>query len=255
MRVKQSLELRKKSEKTIRNVPVLERPRERCLNHGPNVLSLRECIAVLLGSGPKGRGCLGLADDLLFSLGVLESNLSNDSQWSIFFRRVDGKTPLFAKTKGFGEASRSRLLVLFEILRKHRIYRSTENSCYREKPTEQSFEKIALQCLRRIPMTQRHASVEWFGFVPIYGDRVGEFCEIERGVDHHVNFSLNRFFAFALPLEPKAICLAHNHPSGYLNPSDVDRHLTQAVREACEMFSISLLGHWIVGPKHQRWLE
>src|SRR6476620_10690599 len=49
----------------IRNLPYLERPRERCLDSGPSCLSLRECIAVILCSGPPGIGSLGIASRIL----------------------------------------------------------------------------------------------------------------------------------------------------------------------------------------------
>jgi DNA repair protein RadC len=43
-----------------------------------------------------------------------------------------------------------------------------------------------------------------------------------------------------------ALILMHNHTSGQLHPSDNDRALTKKVKEAAEMFDISLLDHLIV---------
>ncbi|MFC3415656.1 JAB domain-containing protein [Algoriphagus hitonicola] len=42
------------------------------------------------------------------------------------------------------------------------------------------------------------------------------------------------------------IILAHNHPSGRLNPSEQDIRLTRRVREACRHVEIELLDHLIV---------
>ena len=46
-------------------VPATERPRERCLEKGARSLSIRECLALILNSGPKGKGSLGLSLEIL----------------------------------------------------------------------------------------------------------------------------------------------------------------------------------------------
>lgn len=45
------------------------------------------------------------------------------------------------------------------------------------------------------------------------------------------------------------IIVAHNHPSGNLTPSYKDRELTQAINDACELFSINLIDHFIFSRK------
>ena len=47
------------------NLPVQERPYERCIRHGAEGLSDRELLAVLLRTGSKERTVLELAGDLL----------------------------------------------------------------------------------------------------------------------------------------------------------------------------------------------
>jgi len=42
------------------------------------------------------------------------------------------------------------------------------------------------------------------------------------------------------------IILAHNHPSGNLQPSDADISLTKKIKKACEIFDIVLLDHIIL---------
>ncbi|MDY3572541.1 JAB domain-containing protein, partial [Enterobacter hormaechei] len=44
-----------------------------------------------------------------------------------------------------------------------------------------------------------------------------------------------------------AAILAHNHPSGYAEPSDTDRRITQRLKEALTLVDIRLLDHLIVG--------
>jgi DNA repair protein RadC len=55
-----------------------------------------------------------------------------------------------------------------------------------------------------------------------------------------------RIFQFALLSNASAIILAHNHPSGNLNPSTADRSLTEKIFKASKLLDINLLDHIIV---------
>jgi len=43
-----------------------------------------------------------------------------------------------------------------------------------------------------------------------------------------------------------SVILAHNHPSGNLNPSESDRQLTNKIKEGLKLLDISLLDHIIL---------
>lgn len=45
-----------------------------------------------------------------------------------------------------------------------------------------------------------------------------------------------------------AVILAHNHPSGKLEPSQVDRQVTEQLKKALELIDVRVLDHLIVGP-------
>ena len=51
----------------------------------------------------------------------------------------------------------------------------------------------------------------------------------------------------ALEHNAAALVVAHNHPSGSLNPSPEDRRLTKSLFMACAFMNIQLLDHLIVG--------
>ncbi|MCB0396838.1 MAG: JAB domain-containing protein [Flavobacteriales bacterium] len=53
-------------------------------------------------------------------------------------------------------------------------------------------------------------------------------------------------YAAALKSLAVAIIIAHNHPSGNLNPSQSDRILTRRIKEAGEVLDIRLLDHIIL---------
>ncbi len=51
----------------------------------------------------------------------------------------------------------------------------------------------------------------------------------------------------ALELNASAIIIAHNHPSGLLQPSPQDLHLTRSLLLICSMMQVALLDHFIIG--------
>ena len=53
-------------------------------------------------------------------------------------------------------------------------------------------------------------------------------------------------FKSALEQTSSAIILAHNHPSGQLQPSQADKHLTKKIIEAAGLFEIQISDHLIV---------
>lgn len=55
-------------------------------------------------------------------------------------------------------------------------------------------------------------------------------------------------FSVALKSTSTGILLAHNHPSGCLQPSQQDIHLTKRIRSGCEIFDIKLVDHLILSP-------
>ncbi len=51
----------------------------------------------------------------------------------------------------------------------------------------------------------------------------------------------------ALELNATALIIAHNHPSGSLEPSPQDIHLTKSLCLLCSMMQVTLLDHFIIG--------
>jgi DNA repair protein RadC len=53
----------------------------------------------------------------------------------------------------------------------------------------------------------------------------------------------------ALHHNAAALVIAHNHPSGRIEPSNQDRELTRSLYLACSLLHITLLDHLIIGSK------
>ena len=56
-----------------------------------------------------------------------------------------------------------------------------------------------------------------------------------------------RIFQVALKSNATSIILAHNHPSGNIQPSEADQKITRKCRDAGTMLDIAVLDHIIVG--------
>lgn len=228
-----------------------ESPRERCLESGPECLSLRECLAVMLGTGPKEVGCFGLADRILELPG---SGLSAQDEERAFFTVMEtlGKTYL-KSVHGLGPAGQARVLAAFELGRRYTLYRYGH---HRIQKRERSHSQLSSLVLEKIPPKFRVEPKEWFGFIPIYRTgEVGELCIVEKGVRTHVNTDPIELFARVLALRPSGFFLAHNHPTGDANASWQDQDLTEKVGKLSKQLGIRLLGHWIVAPQTQRMIS
>lgn len=249
----------------MQDLPEFERPRERCLRAGADSLSLRECLAVILGSGPKGIGCLGLASQVLrISSGHVEEDTDVERA---FFLSMEGPggvgfESVLSQVSGLGPAGQARLLACFEVARRYLNFRcgieSPENHSIHERNGRLKISETSLAygALNGITKVFRTASREWLGFVPIYPQgKLGKFCLVERGVRTHVNTDPVELFSKLLPLRASGFFLFHNHPTGHMIASPQDLKLTQKVSALSRQLGIPLLGHWIVGPTGEYWIS
>lgn len=80
--------------------------------------------------------------------------------------------------------------------------------------------------------------------------------EVSHGGVSESFVDISNIFKRALLCNAKNIILAHNHPSGGLEPSNQDIGLTERVREGCKSVGIGLLDHLIVsGNRYRSMLE
>ncbi len=227
-----------------------ERPRERCLSRGPQCLSLRECIALILGSGPRGLGCMGVAGSFLERVA---KGMSRDEEEKAYFLTLEGNFQnQFQGIKGLGVAGKAKLLATFELGRRYALYKEASKLNQLPKKRGKHYPEMAFD---RVSLELRCESKEWLGFVPLYrSGKLGEFCLIERGVRSHVNFDPVELFASVLALRPLGFFMFHNHPSGDINPSQPDFELTKRVTEVSQHLGVQFLGHGIVSSTEERWV-
>jgi DNA repair protein RadC len=252
----------------IDQTPHSERPRERCLSTGPESLSLRECLALILGSGPSAIGCMGVALHILKKSEASEpggslltagppSDLSEAEQEIALFTSLEREGKSFLQgIFGLGATGQARILASFEIGRRYSQYRSISQTQGLKSRPRTSDSRQALDALKRVSITYRTAPYEWLGFIPVHrcgrlAGQLGTLIIVERGARTHVNIDPAEFFARLLALRPSGFYLFHNHPSGMTLPSAEDYELTRLMAEMSQKLGITLKGHWIVGPENE----
>jgi DNA repair protein RadC len=217
--------------RSVRDLPVGERPRERLATHGPAGLSATELIAVVLGTGGAGRSALEVAENALVrhaSLGELAT--ASDTE--------------LASIPGLGAAKAARLAASFELGRRsvtdwpigRWTIRSPRDVAERLAPEMGRLEREELRvlCLNAKNVVRR-VSVVYLGNVSASLVRVGEL------------------FRDAVRLDASGIILAHNHPSGDPTPSPDDLHLTAEAVAAGRLLDVDVLDHLVLG--HDAWVS
>ena len=78
------------------------------------------------------------------------------------------------------------------------------------------------------------------------GKATGVF-EVNRGEINQCAVSISGLFKRTLLMNCNRIIVAHNHPSGNLNPSSSDDRLTEGIVKAGKLLGVKVLDHVIIG--------
>ncbi len=210
---------------TIRDWPVTERPRERLLEHGPRILSDGELLAVLFGSGNRGRSAVELARQLIGDFGSLREFLNADAG------RCLGQV-------GIGPARYASLQAALELARRH--YGETLRT---EGPMS------APDATRAFLLSQlRDRPYEVFCCLHLDSrHRLLAFEELFRGTVDGATIHAREVVRQALAHNATAVIFAHNHPSGVPEPSHADQLVTRRLKELLALVDVRVLDHIIVG--------
>ncbi len=203
--------------KRINDIPEQDRPREKLIRKGAASLSDQELLAVLLGKGTAGTDVMTLAGKV--AKVIDEKGLTVQVEDLIKF-------------DGVGSAKAGLILAALEFARRW------------IKPEGAKIETPAdlLPHVRHFAdRKQEHflcASIN--GANEILNIRVVSIGLIDRTPVHP-----REVFADALSDRASAIIVAHNHPSGGLEPSASDVEVTKQLKSAGEIMGIALLDHII----------
>ncbi|AGX88706.1 RadC family protein [Candidatus Symbiobacter mobilis] len=216
---------------SIKDFPPDARPREKLLQRGAAALSDVELLAILLRTGMAGKGVMQMAQELL------------DVGGTMGFGGIAGLLHASARdlerVKGLGPAKRAELLAVLELARRALAQQMQERSVLNTPSLVKDYVRLHLG--------ERTQEV----FAVLFLDaqnRLLAFRELFFGTLTQTSVHPREVVVAALQAQANAVILAHNHPSGNLQPSRSDEALTQTLRSALALIDIRVLDHIIVSP-------
>jgi len=210
---------------TIKDWAVEDRPREKMQKKGISSLSDAELIAILLRSGNSDETAVTVAQRLLT---LAQNNLNELGKFSLH---------QITQIKGIGEAKAITVLAALELGRRRK----------------------AVEAINRERVTSSHDVVEIFQ--PILADlpheefwalllnkanKVIDKVRVSQGGVAGTVVDVRIIVKTAVEKLASSIIIAHNHPSGNPKPSDKDIAITKKLKDAANLFDISILDHLII---------
>jgi DNA repair protein RadC len=209
---------------SMKDLPADARPREKLLARGPQALSDVELLAILLRTGMVGKNVFQLSEELLGPDGI--AGLLQATAQSLKL------------VKGLGPAKQAELLAVFELARRALGQRLKEREAFQTPDAVKQYLQLQLA----------HKNHEVFAVLFLDSqNRMLAMEELFRGTLSQTSVYPREVVMRALHHQAAAVVLSHNHPSGSVQPSRADEHLTQTLKASLALVDVRVLDHIIVG--------
>jgi DNA repair protein RadC len=194
-----------------------KKPREKLMNAGPSALSDHELLSILLNVGVKGKPVSVLARELLERLDR-EKGIPSIKDLS--------------RLIGIGASKACAIAAMLEFGRRRWSALGT-----RVRYPEDIFNAVRHYADRR---QERFICISLNGAHEVLAVRVVTVGLVNRTIVHP-----REVFADPIADRSCAVCCAHNHPSGELQPSREDDDVTLTLLKAAQILGIRFLDHII----------
>ncbi len=217
-------------ESTPKNIPITswhesDKPREKMMMKGKSALTDAELIAILMGSGNTKETAVDLAKRILADN---HNNLLELSRKSI---------ANLMDYSGIGEAKAISIIAALELGQRRR-----QADVLQRKKVTSSGDVFDYLSLHLSDLTHEEF---WVLLLNRANEIITHKLVSEGGATATV-VDVKKIARMALESHAVGVILAHNHPSGNIQPSDQDRALTKKIKSALELFDIVVLDHLIV---------
>ena len=202
-----------------------DKPREKLLLKGKTALSDAELIAILIGSGSRNESAVSLSQRILASV---DYNLNALGKLSV---------NQLNHFKGIGDAKAITIQAAMELGRRRRLEAAVEL----QKITSS---KIIFDIMQ--PIIGELAYEEFWIIYLNNANKIISKSQLSKGGITGTVVDVRLVFKTALELGAVGIILAHNHPSGTIQPSEADKQITQKLKSGGEHLDIRILDHIIV---------
>ncbi|MFH0891642.1 MAG: DNA repair protein RadC [Candidatus Falkowbacteria bacterium] len=206
----------------IKNLAKHEQPREKLIGKGAVNLRDAELMAILLGTGIEGRDVFAVARDIL-------NKYPTKKLLSLDFNTL-------SKIKGIGPAKACLLLAAFELTK--RALETEDNNL-----PKINCAKDAVAQLQELRTARKEH------FTVLYLNARNELIHKETISIGTLNANLvhpREVFYPAVEHLAASIIVAHNHPSGGVEPSAADLDLTLRLKDAGRLMGIEMRDHLII---------
>lgn len=204
----------------IKDLPKVDRPREKLIKYGSEKLRNDELLAIILGTGIKGLNAIDLSKKLIKLFG-------QEKLIKVTFDEL-------SNLSGVGKTKACRIIATFELGK--RLLNGKKTS-FIMKPKDVWNELAEV----------RESKKEHF--VVFYLDVKNQIIKKEIISIGTLNTSLvhpREVFEPAIKHLAGQIIISHNHPSGDSSPSEEDIELTKRLIKAGEILGIEIIDHVII---------
>lgn len=208
----------------ITDWPASERPREKLLEHGVEILSDAELLAIFLRIGVTGKSAVDLARDLLNQFGSLNA---------IFAATASE----ISQVHGMGTSKYAQLQAIFEMSRRALAEQMQVRDVLSSPQQVRDYLCLKLGALSREVFMVLFLDAQ---------NRVVATEEMFSGTLTQTSVYPREVVKRALHHNAASVIFAHNHPSGIAEQSRADEMLTISLKQALALIDIRVLDHFIV---------
>lgn len=205
----------------IKDIPKIDRPRERFIQKGADALSKSDLLAILLGSGIKGINVRQLSENIIKKIGKNFLNITVDDLLEI---------------SGIGEAKALQIVAAISLVK--RFY---DDKKLNENIIKNSQDVLSLVYDLRDKKKEHLVCLYLNARNAILKKEIISVGLLDKTLLHP-----REIFYPATELNAASVILVHNHPSGDSSPSKKDNEVIEKIVKAGEIMGISVIDFIIV---------
>lgn len=205
----------------IKDIPKVDRPRERFLKKGADALSKSDLLAILLGSGIKGKNVQKLSQQIIKKFGKSFLNITVDD---------------LQKISGIGQAKALQVASAISLVKRY----------YADEKTNEIIIKN-YQDVLSLTYDLKEKKKEYLVCLYLNARNVLLKKEIVSiGLLDKTLLHPREIFHPATELNAASVVLVHNHPSGNSSPSKKDIRIIERIAQAGEIMGIPVIDFVII---------
>lgn len=208
---------------TVNDLPLDQKPREKLAKHGPQSLSTKELLAVLLNIGTVKEGVLAMSERITREYGERSIMAATDPK-------------KLAEDLDIPIVRAAQIVACAELGR--RFYKKNDAAA----PTIRTARDVFAYVKDMHELPKEHLrGIYLNAHYKVIHDEVISIGTVDTNIIHP-----REVFRPALEYAAAAVVLVHNHPSGITEASEADLAVTAQLVDAGKMIGIDLIDHVIV---------